>query len=92
MIEESKKTGNCYHFEPLHQELNDTFGCMKNVTPDSVFSNLKGLQVKPNSDTTSTENTDDRPDEEMTLVTPSTSNTINNNDDKKKNSKSMWIQ
>ena len=50
MVEESKKTGNCYHFEPLRSELNDTFGVMKNVTPDSVFSNLKGLQVNPNSD------------------------------------------
>ena len=87
MVEESKKTGNCYHFEPLRQELNDTFGCMKNVTPDSVFSTLKGLQVKPNSD--STESNEDGSEDETTLVSPSTSNTTNSNDDKKKPAKSM---
>ena len=87
MVEESKKTGNCYNFEPLRQELNDTFGCMKNVTPDSVFSTLKGLQVKPNSD--STETTEDGPEDETPLVSPSTSSTTNNNDEKKKPSKSM---
>ena len=87
MVDESKKSGNCYHFEPLRHELNDTFGCMKNVTPDSVFSNIKGLQVKPNSDQMDVE---EGADEDQTqLVTPSTSSS--NNDEKKKPTKSMWV-
>ena len=80
MVAESKKTGNCYYFEPLRHELNDTFGAMKNVTPDSVFSNLKGLQINPNSDKTSSE--DDTTEEDTELVAPSTSST--NEDSKKK--------
>ena len=85
MVAESKKSGNCYYFEPLHHELNDTFGAMKNVTPDSVFSNLKGLQINPNSDKSNTE--EDNEDEEPQLVAPSTSNS--GEDVKKKTSKSM---
>ena len=84
MVDESKKTGNAYYFEPLRHELNDTFGVMKNITPDSVFSNLKGLQVNPNSDNSN--DADETASEEPQLVTPQ------NNDDskeKKKNSKSM---
>ena len=50
MVDESNKSGNCYTFKPLRHELNDTFGVMKNVNPDSVFSNIKGLQIAPNSD------------------------------------------
>ena len=69
MVEESKKTGNAYYFEPLHSDLNDTFGAMKNMTPDSVFSNLKGLQVNPNSDKTN-ESEENAGDEEPQLVTP----------------------
>lgn len=86
MVDESKKTGNAYHFEPLQSKLNDTFGVMKNVTPDSVFSNIKGLQVNPHSDKTNdTEDTDNSRDEEPQLVTPSTEEVK----DKKKNPKSM---
>ena len=59
MVDESKKSGNCYIFEPLRSELNDTFGVMKNVNPDSVFSNIKGLQIAPNSDSSKDEDTDD---------------------------------
>ena len=84
MIDESKKTGNCYHFEPLQSELNDTFGVMKNVTPDSVFSTMKGLQVNPHADKTNdTEDTDK--DEEPQLVTPSNDDVK----DRKKTPKSM---
>ena len=83
MVAESKKTGNCYYFEPLQHELNDTFRAMKNVTPDSVFSNLKGLQINPNSDKTNSE--DETADDEPQLVTPSTSTS---NEDPKKKSKS----
>ena len=85
MVAESTKTGNCYYFEPLRHELNDTFEAMKNVTPDSIFSNLKGLQINPNSDKTSSE--DDTTEEDTQLVAPSTSST--NEDSKKQQSKSM---
>ena len=86
MVEESKKTGNCYYYEPLRSELNDTFGVMKNVTPDSVFSNIKGLQVNPNSDK-SGENaeTDNGGEEEAQLV----AQTSDESKEKKKTPKSM---
>ena len=80
-----KKTGNCYHYEPLRSELNDTFGVMKNVTPDSVFSNIKGLQVNPHSDKTQ-ESDENGGDEEPQLVTP----TSDEPKEKKKPSKSMF--
>ena len=85
MVAESKKTGNFYYFEPLRHELNNTFGAMKNITPDSVFSNLEGFQINPNSDKTNSE--DETADEETQLVTPSTSTP--NEDLKKKQPKSM---
>ena len=87
MVDESKKTGNVFHFEPLRDELNDTFGVMKNVTPDSVFSNLKGLQVNPNSDSTEA---DEGAEEQTPPVEPSTSNT-DDTKDKKKTAKSNEI-
>ena len=37
MVEAGKKTGSVFFFEPLHDELNDTFGAMTNVAPE-VFS------------------------------------------------------
>ena len=79
MVEESKKSGNAYYFEPLRNELNDTFGVMKNINPDSVFSNLKGLQVAPNSDATN----DD--EDEVELISP------NKDDSKKKERKREYI-
>ena len=68
MVDESKKSGNCYYIKVLRTELNDTFGVMKNVNPDSVFSNLKGLQIALNSDASKQPNDND--DEEVDLVTP----------------------
>ena len=65
MVAESKKSGNCFYWEPLRAELNDTFGVMKNVNPDSVFSNLKGLQIAPNSDVSK-----DSDDGDIQLVSP----------------------
>ena len=55
---------------------------MKNVTPDSVYSNIKGLQINPNSDKTSNDG-DETADEEVQLVTPSTSNSDDSKDKKK---------
>ena len=78
MVDESKKSGNAYYFEPMRFELNDTFGVMKNINPDSVFSNLKGLQVAPNSDAND--------DEEVELVT-----SPNKDDNKKKERKCEYI-
>ena len=40
------KTGGVLYFEPLRVELNDCFGSLKNITPDSVFSARKGLIEK----------------------------------------------
>ena len=87
MVEESKKSGNAYYFEPLRSELNDTFGVMKNIMPDSVFSNIKGLQVNPNTDKSS--EAEGEEDDEPQLVAPSTSN--DDTKEKKKTSKSMCI-
>ena len=39
----SKKIGSALYFEPLRVELNDCFGALKDVSPDMVFSNRKGL-------------------------------------------------
>ena len=66
MNEASSKTGGCLHFEPLCYELNDCFGALKNVQPDSVFSNRQGLIVHP---TTSDDDNDDT--ETSTDVSPS---------------------
>ena len=71
MVDESKKSGNCYYIEVLRTELNDTFGVMKNVNPDSVFSNLKGLQIALNSDASKQDDGDD--DDNVELITPTDS-------------------
>ena len=39
----AKKTGSVLYFEPLRVELNDCFGALKDVTPDAVYSNRRGL-------------------------------------------------
>ena len=49
LVEMSKKTGGAYHFDPLHAELQDTFGAMTNVAPESVFSSMEGHEDNPNS-------------------------------------------
>ena len=52
MTEAGSKTGGVLFFEPLRVELNDCFGALKNVQPDSVFSSRKGLLVhKPDDGT-----------------------------------------
>ena len=40
----SKKTGSVLYFKPLRVELNDCFGALKDVSPDMVFSNRKGME------------------------------------------------
>ena len=49
MVEAGKKTGSVFQFEPLRDELNDTFGAMTNVAPESVYSSRKGHEENPNS-------------------------------------------
>ena len=39
----AKKTGSVLYFEPLRVELNDCFRALKDVTPDAVYSNRRGL-------------------------------------------------
>ena len=45
----SKKTGSVCYFEPLRVELNDCFGALKDVSPDQVYSNRKGMDEATNS-------------------------------------------
>ena len=49
MVEMGKKTGGQYFFEPLRTELQDTFGALCHVSPDSVFSSISGLENNQNS-------------------------------------------
>ena len=49
MTAAAKKTGSVLYFEPLKLELNDCFGALKDVTPDHVFSNHKGMEEKASS-------------------------------------------
>ena len=41
----AKKSGSVLYFEPLCVELNDCFGALKDVSPDMIFSNRKGLEL-----------------------------------------------
>ena len=58
MTEADSKTGGVLYFEPLCVELNDCFGSLKNITPDSVFSARKGLLEKSKT-SEADEDTDD---------------------------------
>ena len=42
---QGKTGGGGEYFEPLRYELNDCFGALKNIQPDSVFSNRQGMIV-----------------------------------------------
>ena len=44
MIEAGKKTGSVLYIEPLHKELQECFGVLKDVNPDQVFSSRRGTQ------------------------------------------------
>ena len=48
MVEMGKKTGGHFLWEPLRTELQDTFGALSHVAPDSVFSNIHGHENNPN--------------------------------------------
>ena len=62
MTAAAKKTGSVLYFKPLRLELNDCFGALKDVTPDQVFSNCKGMEEKTsNIDTDETQNSESDP-------------------------------
>ena len=50
MTQAAKKTGSVLYFEPLRRELQDCFGALKDVSPDQIFSNRKGMEKPPASD------------------------------------------
>ena len=40
----AKKMGSVLYFEPLRVELNNCFGALKDISPDQVYSNRKGME------------------------------------------------
>ena len=59
----SKKSGSVLYFEPLRLELNDCFGALKDVTPDQVFSNRKGLEKNSSENNSQPEQTSSNDDD-----------------------------
>ena len=58
MTEADGKTGSAPYFDPLRVELQDCFGSLKNITPDSVFSARKGL-IERNKNTLETDESEE---------------------------------
>ena len=62
MTAAAKKTGSVLYFEPLRLKLNDCFGALKDVNPDQVFSNCKGMEEKAsNIEADETQNSESDP-------------------------------
>ena len=62
MTAAAKKTGSVLYFEPLRLELNDCFGALKDITPDQVFSNRKGMEENScNNDDSVAQNAESNP-------------------------------
>lgn len=40
----AKKTGSVLYFAPLRVELNNCFGALKDISPNQVYSNCKGME------------------------------------------------
>ena len=80
MVQASKKTGSVLYFEPLRLELNDCFGALKDVSPDMVFSNRKGLNIQGGCGDSSSDKNDETVGEQST----STSDSDSANSTKKK--------
>ena len=90
MHEAQSKTGGVLYFEPLHYELNDCFGALKNVQPDSVFSSREGMIIHPSNSDDNDDNAD-----EISLLSESTASTSGSDAKKKaskKNTKSNCLQ
>ena len=81
MNEASSKTGGVLYFEPLRYELNDCFGALKNVQPDSVFSNREGMINNPRN------NSDDDDDDSHTAASEGSETSASASDAKKKEAK-----
>ena len=69
MTESSNKTGSVFYYEPLHVELNDCFGALKDSNPDMVFSSRNGPtgameQALNDLDTEKANSVDDKSDTE----------------------------
>ena len=80
MVQAPKKTGSVFYFEPLCLELNDCFGALKDVSPDMVFSNRKGLNIQGGCGDSSSDKNDETVGEQST----STSDSDSANSTKKK--------
>ena len=59
----SKKSGSVLYFKPLRVELNNCFGALKDVTPDQVFSNRKGLEKNSSENNSESEQTSSNGDD-----------------------------
>ena len=73
----AKKTGGVLYFEPLRVELNDCFGALKDVSPDQIYSNRKGMEEGNGSNDSET----------VEGVQPSTSNASDKSESGKKKKK-----
>ena len=88
MNEASSKTGGVLYFEPLRYELNDCFGALKNVQPDSVFSNRSGMICHPNN---SDNDDDDSNDTQSQATSSSTQSATEQKKEAKTKSKSNFL-
>ena len=91
MNEAHSKTGGVLYFEPLRYELNDCFGALKNVQPDSVFSSREGMIIHPSA-SDDADDVDHDDTENNSQAVPSTSSTDVKQKDKKKKTKSDYFQ
>ena len=73
MMEASKKSGSVLYFELLHIELNDCFGALKDVRPDTVFSSRTGLKVNKPAEHDNDNDVEDLTENNQTEPHPSTS-------------------
>ena len=92
MNEASSKTGGVLYFEPLRYELNDCFGALKNVQPDSVFSNCDGMIRHPtNSDNDDDDSNETADTDSQATASTSKSDAIAQKKETKKKSKSKYL-
>ena len=74
MTQAVKKTGSVLYFKPLRCKLQDCFRAQKDVNPDQIFSNEKGMEKPPASDNLKEheENDDAQPGTSQTTEATST--------------------
>ena len=70
-----KTGGGGNYFEPLRFELDDCFGALKNIQPDSVFSSRRGMIVQNNSSDDEDEESNNEKSGEENLASASVSET-----------------